>query len=195
MTKYSLLLSFDLFMVILALNHLRHVLHKYANEDVSLGSWFIGLDVEHVDDRRLCCGTLPGKSETVINFFSSTSFLFEKNIFDKISLVNGKQQLKRPMPMSIILEIIFHGFKDRFIQIDIVFVCTTYYLVNILHKKEDKYMQCAPQNFRCCYLLFLLLKWFSWSSWSSFPPQLFFRCSNCLISGNVVAVAPYLMVL
>ena len=38
----------------------RHVLHKYANEDVSLGSWFIGLDAEHIDDRRLCCGTPPG---------------------------------------------------------------------------------------------------------------------------------------
>ncbi|TYG68899.1 hypothetical protein ES288_D05G189400v1 [Gossypium darwinii] len=37
----------------------RNVLHKYANEDVSLGAWFIGLDVEHVDDRRLCCGTPP----------------------------------------------------------------------------------------------------------------------------------------
>ncbi|XP_047973260.1 probable beta-1,3-galactosyltransferase 2 [Salvia hispanica] len=37
----------------------RHVLHKYTNEDVSLGSWFIGLDVEHIDDRRLCCGTPP----------------------------------------------------------------------------------------------------------------------------------------
>ncbi|KAL0320806.1 UNVERIFIED_CONTAM: putative beta-1,3-galactosyltransferase 2 [Sesamum radiatum] len=35
----------------------QHILHKYANEDVSLGSWFIGLDVEHIDDRRLCCGT------------------------------------------------------------------------------------------------------------------------------------------
>ncbi|KAL4398187.1 hypothetical protein AHAS_Ahas01G0266800 [Arachis hypogaea] len=35
------------------------VLHKYANEDVSLGSWFIGLDVEHIDDRRMCCGTPP----------------------------------------------------------------------------------------------------------------------------------------
>lgn len=42
-------------------NYCRHVLHKYANEDVSLGSWFIGLDVEHIDDRRLCCGTPPGK--------------------------------------------------------------------------------------------------------------------------------------
>ncbi|KAF5727954.1 beta-1 3-galactosyltransferase 2 isoform X2 [Tripterygium wilfordii] len=37
----------------------QHVLHKYTNEDVSLGSWFIGLDVEHIDDRRLCCGTPP----------------------------------------------------------------------------------------------------------------------------------------
>ncbi|XP_073281241.1 probable beta-1,3-galactosyltransferase 2 [Primulina huaijiensis] len=37
----------------------QHVLHKYANEDVSLGSWFIGLDVQHIDDRRLCCGTTP----------------------------------------------------------------------------------------------------------------------------------------
>ncbi|XP_062152770.1 probable beta-1,3-galactosyltransferase 2 isoform X2 [Alnus glutinosa] len=38
----------------------QHVLHRYANEDVSLGSWFIGVDVEHIDDRRLCCGTPPG---------------------------------------------------------------------------------------------------------------------------------------
>nr|CAB3471181.1 unnamed protein product [Digitaria exilis] len=37
----------------------KHVLHKYINEDVSLGSWLIGLDVEHIDDRRLCCGTPP----------------------------------------------------------------------------------------------------------------------------------------
>ncbi|KAM7525956.1 hypothetical protein LguiA_015858 [Lonicera macranthoides] len=37
----------------------RHILHRFANEDVSLGSWFIGLDVEHIDDRSLCCGTPP----------------------------------------------------------------------------------------------------------------------------------------
>ncbi|CAN1199186.1 Probable beta-1,3-galactosyltransferase 2 [Linum perenne] len=35
------------------------VLHKFANEDVSLGTWVLGLDVEHVDERRLCCGTPP----------------------------------------------------------------------------------------------------------------------------------------
>ncbi|KAL6962084.1 Beta-1,3-galactosyltransferase 7 [Sarracenia purpurea var. burkii] len=35
------------------------LLHKYANEDVSLGSWFIGLEVEHIDERNMCCGTPP----------------------------------------------------------------------------------------------------------------------------------------
>ncbi|KAK6939806.1 Glycosyl transferase, family 31 [Dillenia turbinata] len=35
------------------------ILHKYANEDVSLGSWFIGLEVVHIDDRNMCCGTPP----------------------------------------------------------------------------------------------------------------------------------------
>jgi len=40
----------------------RPILHKYANEDVSLGAWFIGLEVEHIDDRNMCCGTPPGMS-------------------------------------------------------------------------------------------------------------------------------------
>ncbi|KAL5984038.1 Beta-1,3-galactosyltransferase 7 [Asimina triloba] len=35
------------------------ILHKYANEDVSLGAWFIGLEVEQIDDRNMCCGTPP----------------------------------------------------------------------------------------------------------------------------------------
>lgn len=35
------------------------ILHKYANEDVSLGSWFIGLEVEHIDERSMCCATPP----------------------------------------------------------------------------------------------------------------------------------------
>ncbi|KAJ4820082.1 Hexosyltransferase [Rhynchospora pubera] len=32
-------------------------LHKYANEDVSVGAWLIGLDVNHVDDHEMCCQT------------------------------------------------------------------------------------------------------------------------------------------
>ncbi|CAN4081373.1 unnamed protein product [Withania somnifera] len=35
------------------------ILHKYANEDVSLGAWFIGLEVEHIDEWSMCCGTPP----------------------------------------------------------------------------------------------------------------------------------------
>lgn len=35
------------------------ILHKFANEDVSLGSWFIGLEVEHIDERSMCCATPP----------------------------------------------------------------------------------------------------------------------------------------
>ncbi|RAL43017.1 hypothetical protein DM860_009799 [Cuscuta australis] len=35
------------------------ILHRYANEDVSLGAWLIGLEVEHVDERSMCCSTSP----------------------------------------------------------------------------------------------------------------------------------------
>ncbi|KAK7263826.1 hypothetical protein RJT34_31423 [Clitoria ternatea] len=35
------------------------ILHRYANEDVSLGSWLLGLEVEHVDELSMCCGTPP----------------------------------------------------------------------------------------------------------------------------------------
>ncbi|KAK6935477.1 protein of unknown function DUF4094 [Dillenia turbinata] len=31
------------------------ILRSYAHDDVSTGSWFIGLDVKHVDERRFCC--------------------------------------------------------------------------------------------------------------------------------------------
>ena len=37
----------------------QNLLHRYANEDVSLGAWIIGLDVDHIDDRSMCCGTPP----------------------------------------------------------------------------------------------------------------------------------------
>jgi hypothetical protein len=36
-------------------------LHAYKNEDISVGSWMLGLDIEHVDDRSFCCvASLPG---------------------------------------------------------------------------------------------------------------------------------------
>ncbi|KAJ8620043.1 hypothetical protein MRB53_028572 [Persea americana] len=36
------------------------ILHQYANEDVSLGAWFIGLEVEHINECNMFCGTPPG---------------------------------------------------------------------------------------------------------------------------------------
>ncbi|KAM7467738.1 hypothetical protein LguiB_015300 [Lonicera macranthoides] len=36
------------------------VLRTYAHDDVSTGSWFIGLDVKHVDDRKFCCSSWSG---------------------------------------------------------------------------------------------------------------------------------------
>ena len=37
------------------IGHNAAILHKYANEDVSVGSWLVGLDVYHDDERRFCC--------------------------------------------------------------------------------------------------------------------------------------------
>ncbi|RYR47980.1 hypothetical protein Ahy_A07g033966 isoform B [Arachis hypogaea] len=35
----------------------RFVLRTYAHDDVSAGSWFIGLDVKHVDESKFCCSS------------------------------------------------------------------------------------------------------------------------------------------
>ena len=31
------------------------ILHRFANEDVTLGAWLVGLEVTHMDERRFCC--------------------------------------------------------------------------------------------------------------------------------------------
>ncbi|CAN1778467.1 Hydroxyproline O-galactosyltransferase HPGT1 [Linum perenne] len=35
----------------------RSLLRTYAHEDVSTGSWFIGLDVAHIHERKFCCSS------------------------------------------------------------------------------------------------------------------------------------------
>ncbi|XP_010671546.2 hydroxyproline O-galactosyltransferase HPGT1 isoform X1 [Beta vulgaris subsp. vulgaris] len=35
----------------------RSNLRTYAHDDVSVGSWFIGLDVKHIDERKFCCSS------------------------------------------------------------------------------------------------------------------------------------------
>lgn len=35
----------------------RSILRTYAHDDVSVGSWMIGLDVKHVNEGKLCCSS------------------------------------------------------------------------------------------------------------------------------------------
>lgn len=38
----------------------RDILRTYAHDDVSVGSWFIGLDVKHLNDAKFCCSSWTG---------------------------------------------------------------------------------------------------------------------------------------
>ncbi|GAB2265120.1 Hydroxyproline O-galactosyltransferase HPGT1 [Dionaea muscipula] len=53
--------SGEIFVISLALARFvsinRSNLRTFAHDDVSVGSWFIGLDVKHIDDRRFCCSS------------------------------------------------------------------------------------------------------------------------------------------
>ncbi|KAK1268569.1 putative beta-1,3-galactosyltransferase 11 [Acorus gramineus] len=35
----------------------RSILRSYAHDDVTVGSWLIGLDVKHIDEAKLCCSS------------------------------------------------------------------------------------------------------------------------------------------
>ncbi|KAI4326860.1 hypothetical protein L6164_019385 [Bauhinia variegata] len=35
----------------------RFILRTYSHDDVSSGSWFIGIDVKHIDERKFCCSS------------------------------------------------------------------------------------------------------------------------------------------
>ncbi|KAL2558675.1 putative beta-1 [Forsythia ovata] len=35
----------------------RYILRAYAHDDVSVGSWFIGANVKHINDRKFCCSS------------------------------------------------------------------------------------------------------------------------------------------
>ncbi|KAI3458057.1 hypothetical protein Pfo_014720 [Paulownia fortunei] len=35
----------------------RSILRAYAHDDISVGSWFIGVDLKHVDERKFCCSS------------------------------------------------------------------------------------------------------------------------------------------
>ncbi|KAH7352870.1 hypothetical protein KP509_19G068100 [Ceratopteris richardii] len=70
------------------------ILHKYANEDVSLGSWLIGLSIEQIDDRRMCCSTveceakLQGGSACVASFDRTCSGIC--NSVERLKIVHKR---------------------------------------------------------------------------------------------------------
>ncbi|XP_044468417.1 hydroxyproline O-galactosyltransferase HPGT1 [Mangifera indica] len=35
----------------------RSILRSYAHDDISAGSWFLGLDVKHIDESKFCCSS------------------------------------------------------------------------------------------------------------------------------------------
>ncbi|RVX04236.1 Hydroxyproline O-galactosyltransferase HPGT1 [Vitis vinifera] len=35
----------------------RSILLSYAHDDVTTGSWFVGLDVKYIDDTKFCCSS------------------------------------------------------------------------------------------------------------------------------------------
>lgn len=35
----------------------RSILRTFTHDDISAGSWFIGLDVKHIDEAKLCCSS------------------------------------------------------------------------------------------------------------------------------------------
>lgn len=49
----------------------RFILRTYAHDDVSTGSWFIGLDVMHIDENKCCC------SSWSTGLFLSTPLLYD----------------------------------------------------------------------------------------------------------------------
>lgn len=44
---------------LVSLFNARSVLRTYAHDDVSVGSWMIGLAVKHVNEAKLCCSSWP----------------------------------------------------------------------------------------------------------------------------------------
>lgn len=50
----------------------RDILRTYAHDDVSVGSWFIGLDVKHLSDAKFCCSSWKGGLSLSLSVSSHT---------------------------------------------------------------------------------------------------------------------------
>ncbi|KAK1282221.1 putative beta-1,3-galactosyltransferase 11 [Acorus calamus] len=45
----------------------RSILRSYAHDDVTVGSWLIGLDVKHIDEAKLCCSSWSSVADSKIS--------------------------------------------------------------------------------------------------------------------------------
>lgn len=54
----------------------RSILRTYAHDDVSIGSWMIGLAVKHVNEGKLCCSSWSSGSLLSMILFSVESALY-----------------------------------------------------------------------------------------------------------------------
>ncbi len=61
------------------------ILKEYKNEDVTVGAWMLGLDIEHVDDRNLCCAYNTG------HFLTWSLFMTRYQDLAAVDLRNNKE--------------------------------------------------------------------------------------------------------
>ncbi|KAG5563388.1 hypothetical protein RHGRI_005966 [Rhododendron griersonianum] len=67
----------------------RSILRIYAHDDVSAGSWFIGLDVNHVDEAKFCCSSWS--SENIAGEQrAGVEITKDKNGIEQVSLHGGQ---------------------------------------------------------------------------------------------------------
>lgn len=59
----------------------RSKLRTYAHDDVSVGSWFIGLDVSHINERKFCCSSWASGQSL---FSSLTLHMFDNYACDLV---------------------------------------------------------------------------------------------------------------
>ncbi|KAK1281899.1 putative beta-1,3-galactosyltransferase 11 [Acorus calamus] len=45
----------------------RSILRSYAHDDVTVGSWLIGLDVKHIDEAKLCCSSWSSVADSKVS--------------------------------------------------------------------------------------------------------------------------------
>ncbi|RDX69743.1 Hydroxyproline O-galactosyltransferase HPGT1, partial [Mucuna pruriens] len=80
----------------------RFILRTYAHDDVSTGSWFIGLDVQHLDETKFCCSSWsPGQFLSTQSLtYTCSQFIWELGPYS-ISIMGQFVQQYDDFPLTI----------------------------------------------------------------------------------------------